>query len=66
MELNRETIALTHFQVSEIDAACLPKSSKATYGLGHFYNSKASHSERGLKISMIAVVDVESTIAYFI
>lgn len=66
--LNRETIALaiapTHFQVSIIDASFVPKSGQATYGVDYFHNGKAGRSERGLEISMIAVVDVDSTIGY--
>jgi len=36
----------------------VPKSGKATYGLDWFYNGSASRSEKGLEISVIAVVDV--------
>ena len=53
-----------HFQVAVIDASFIPKSGKATYGIDRFYNGKASRAERGLEISMIAVVDVEQAIAY--
>ena len=68
MGLNRETIRLaitpTHFQVGAIDASFLPKSGKATYGVDYFHNGKAGRSERGLELSMIAMVDVETSIAY--
>ena len=68
MGLNRETIelaiVLSHFQVSAIDASFVPKSGKATYGVDYFHNGKAGRSERGLEISMIAVVDVETSIGY--
>ena len=68
MGLNRETITLaiatTHFQVSAIDASFVPKSGKATYGIDYFHNGKAGRSERGLEISMIAVVDVDTGIGY--
>ncbi|MEO1446022.1 MAG: transposase, partial [Cyanobacteria bacterium J06635_11] len=68
MGMNRETIALaiasTHFQVSAIDASFIPKSGKATYGLDYFHNGKAGRSERGLEISMIAVVDVNTGMGY--
>lgn len=68
MGLNQETIALAikarHFQVGAIDASFIPKSGQATYGLAYFHNGKASRSERGLEISMIAIVDVESSIGY--
>ena len=66
--LNRETIGLaiapTHFQVSAIDASFIPKSGKATYGVDYFHNGKAGRSERGLEVSMIAVVDVDTSIGY--
>ena len=68
MRLNQETISLviapTCFQVSAIDASFIPKSGKATYGVDYFHNGKAGRSERGLEISMIAVVDVDSSIGY--
>lgn len=68
MGLNQETISQavepTHFQVSAIDASFVPKSGKATYGVDYFHNGKAGRSERGLEISMIAVVDVEKSIGY--
>ena len=68
MALNRETIALaiapTDFQVSAIDASFVEKSGKATYGLDYFHNGKAGRSERGLEISMIAVVDVDTGLGY--
>lgn len=57
-----EAIAPRHFQVAAIDASLIPKSGKATYGLDRFWNGKASRAERGLEISMIAVVDVEQAI----
>ena len=59
-----EAIVAIHFQVGVIDASFVPKSGKATYGLDRFYNGKASRAERGLEISMIAVVDVEQAIGY--
>ena len=59
-----EAVARHHFQVAVIDASFVPKSGKATYGLDRFYNGKASRTERGLEISMIAVVDVEQAIGY--
>lgn len=57
-------VASQHFQVAVIDASFVPKSGKATYGLDRFYNGKARRAERGLEISMIAVVDVEQAIGY--
>lgn len=68
MSLNQALIEVaivpTHFQIGVIDASFVPKSGKATYGLDRFYNGKASRAERGLELSMIAVVDVEQAIGY--
>ena len=62
--LIEEVIVPTHFQVGVVDASFVPKSGKATYGIDRFYNGKASRTERGLEISMIAVVDVDQAIGY--
>lgn len=62
--LIEEVIVPTHFQVGVVDASFVPKSGKATYGIDRFYNGKASRTEWGLEISMIAVVDVEQAIGY--
>ena len=63
MSLNQALVAEAFntepFQVAVIDASFIPKSGKATYGIDRFYNGKASRTERGLEISMIAVVNVE-------
>ncbi|MEM1242195.1 MAG: transposase [Cyanobacteria bacterium P01_H01_bin.26] len=68
MSLNQivieSALVSTHFQVGVVDASFVPKSGKATYGVDRFYNGKASRTERGLEISMIAVVDVEQIIGY--
>lgn len=68
MGMNQTVIELavttTHFLVSAIDASFVPKSGKATYGLDYFHNGKAGRSERGLEISMIAVIDVNTSMGY--
>jgi DDE superfamily endonuclease len=50
--------------VSAQDASFIPKSGKHTFGLGHFFNGCASRAERGLEISIIAVVDVTRRCAF--
>ena len=68
MGLNQAVIELavlaTHFVVGAIDASFVPKSGKVTYGLDYFHNGKAGRSERGLEISMIAVIDVNTSMGY--
>lgn len=46
------------------DASFIPKSGKKTYGLDRFYNGCAGRPERGLEISVVAVVDVTQKGAY--
>ena len=47
-----------------MDCSFIPKSGKKTYGLDWFYNGSASRSEKGLEISVIAVVDVAAHRGY--
>src|SRR5262245_10037851 len=50
--------------ISAQDASFIPKSGKQTFGLGHFFNGCTSRAERGLEISMLAVVDVTRRCAF--
>lgn len=47
-----------------VDCSFIPKSGKHTYGLDYFYNGSAAHTEKGLEISAMAVVDVTNNISY--
>ena len=42
----------------------IPEKGKRTYGLDWFYNGSANRTQKGLEISVIAVVDVTSHRAY--
>lgn len=55
-------MAATADSIAAIDCSFVPKSGKTTYGLDWFYNGSASRSEKGLEISVIAVVDVAALI----
>lgn len=46
------------------DATFAPKSGKQTYGLDRFWNGCASRVERGLEVSVIALLDVARQCAY--
>lgn len=46
------------------DASFIPKSGKHTYGLDRFFNGCAGRCQRGLEISVLAVVDVSANCAY--
>ena len=45
-------------QIAAIDCSFISKSGKQTWGVDNFYNGSASKSQKGLEISVIAVVDV--------
>lgn len=47
-----------------INATFIPKSGKATHGLGNFWNGIQNRSMKGLEISTIALVDVTHNTAY--
>lgn len=51
-------------QIAVMDCSFIAKSGNATSGLDWFYNSSASRSEKGLEISVLAVVDVEAHRGY--
>ena len=50
--------------IGGMDCTFIPKSGKATYGLDWFYNGSQSRSQKGLEISLIAVIDVEAHQGY--
>jgi Transposase DDE domain len=73
-------VALTEFNGALVEMACapehqllavmdgsfLPKSGKATAGLDHYWNGCASRSEKGLEVSVVGLVEVETETAYAI
>jgi hypothetical protein len=62
MALNQQLIELaipaTVAPIGVMDCSFITKSGKGTASLDWFYNGSASRSEKGLKISVLAVVDV--------
>jgi DDE superfamily endonuclease len=51
-------------RIGGMDCTFIPKSGKATYGLDWFYNGSANRPEKGLEISVIAVIDVDAHRGY--
>jgi hypothetical protein len=51
-------------QIAAIDCSFIGKSGKQTWGLDNFYNGSISKSQKGLEISVIAVVDVSAHQGY--
>jgi hypothetical protein len=45
--------------IAAMDCSFITKSGKQTYGVDYFYNGSANKSEKGLEISVIAIVDVD-------
>lgn len=57
-------IPASHPVLSLLDTSHIGKSGKKTFGLDHFYNGSESRSERGLELSLLAVVDTVTDQAY--
>ena len=53
-------------QIAAIDCSFIGKSGKQTWGLDNFYNGSISKSQKGLEMSVIAVVDVSAHQGYTI
>lgn len=47
-----------------LDASFVPKSGRSTQGLGRFYNGCSQRVEKGLELSLLAVVDLSRNTAY--
>jgi len=51
-------------QIAVVDCTFLEKSGRQTYGLDWFYNGKTQRAEKGLELSVVAIVDVEQNTGY--
>lgn len=63
-QLIHQAIARNTTTIGAMDCSFIPKSGKASYGLDWFYNGTANRTQKGLEISLIAVVDVEARRGY--
>lgn len=63
-QLIREAMPVPGDQLGGMDCSFIPKSGKKTYGLDWFYNGSASRTEKGLEISVIAIIDVKTHQSY--
>ena len=63
-DLIERAIPATARQIIATDCSFVPKSGKATYGIEHFYNGSAGRAEKGLEISVLAIVDVDAKQGY--
>lgn len=62
--LIEKEIGVSGEKVALVDASFLRKSGKRTEGLGIFWSGALGKASRGLELSTIAIVDVESNTAY--
>jgi Transposase DDE domain len=66
--LNREVVnqavADGREMIAVMDSSFLCKSGKATFGLDRFWHGCANRVERGLEVSVVGIVEVESEMAY--
>ena len=57
-------IPVEHGILGVLDAPFTPKSGKKAFGLDRFYNGSHGRAERGLELSLFAIVDTETENAY--
>ncbi|KAM3090147.1 transposase, partial [Phormidesmis sp. 146-12] len=50
--------------IAVMDCSFIAKSGKKTFGIDRFYNGSHSRVERGLEVSLVAVVDVKTEVGY--
>lgn len=62
--LIQEAVPADVTQIGAIDCSFIAKSGKATYGLDWFYNGSSNRTEKGLEVSVIAVIDVAARRGY--
>lgn len=53
-----------HTRIAVVDCTFVEKSGRHTYGLDWFYNGKTQRAERGLELSVVAIVDIEQNTGY--
>lgn len=63
-EVIKAATPLHHPMIAVMDCSFIAKSGKKTFGLDLFYNGSHSRVERGLEVSLVAVVDVETEMGY--
>lgn len=49
-----------------IDCTFIKKSGKSTFGLGNFYNASNKRNQRGLEVSLLALIDLDENTAWAI
>ena len=63
-ELIQAAITQSPEQLAVMDSSFIRKSGKATFGLDRYWNGCNSRVERGLEVSLVGVVEVETEVSY--
>ena len=63
-EVVKAAIAENQGLIAVMDCSFINKSGKKTFGIDRFYNGSHSRVERGLEVSLVAVVDVKTEVGY--
>ena len=63
-EVIKAATSENHSMIAVMDCSFIAKSGKKTFGLDQFYNGSHSRVEKGLEVSLVAVVDVETEVGY--
>lgn len=63
-EVIKAAIPQSHPMIAVMDCSFVAKSGKKTFGLDQFYNGTQGRVEKGLEVSLVAVVDVETETGY--
>jgi hypothetical protein len=63
-EMIKAAIPVTHRAIAVMDCSFVAKSGKKTFGIDEFYNGSHGRVEKGLEVSLAAVVDVETETGY--
>ena len=63
-ELIQAAAAQAHERLAVMDSSFIRKSGKATFGLDRFWNGCSSRVGKGLEVSLVGMVDVETEVGY--
>lgn len=64
LEVIKAAMTENRAMIVVMDCSFIAKSGKKTFGLDQFYNGSHSRVEKGLEVSLVAVVDVETEVGY--
>jgi hypothetical protein len=59
-----ETVPEKNRKMAAVDASCVPKSGKHSYGIDYFWSGAVGRSKKGQEISSLATVDLDYNTAY--